>query len=243
MEYPNTLVINLDKRQDRWNEIQDTFSEWPSLERVSAVEDSPGWKGCAKSHIKCIRLAKERRYPWVLILEDDCVVKPDSLVRFREILPILWDRRSEWDIFLGGCTSVKNIKLMQTQPVLFSITGRTTHFCLINMEAYDKIITGYDFTKDIDVFYEESIRLCCTIPYIAVQRGGKSDILNRDVNYSDEFKDSEGKLIEFLNTDELKEGFTSADITLFNDRGLALKFAIVAVIIIAVFFRMGKRRR
>lgn len=243
MEYPNTLVINLDQRQDRWNEIQDVFGEWPSLERISAVEDSPGWKGCAKSHLKCIRLAKERRYPWVLVLEDDCVVKPDSLDRFRGVLPILWERRSEWDIFLGGCTSVKNIKLMETNPVLFSVTGRTTHFCLINMGAYDKILTGYDFTKDIDVFYEESIRLWCTTPYIAVQKAGKSDILNRDVNYSDEFKDSEGKLTEFLNADQVEEGFTPTGMTLFNDRGLALKFAIITIIIIGVFTRMNKRRR
>ncbi len=243
MEYPNTLVINLDKRQDRWNEIQNIFREWPPLERVSAVEDYPGWKGCAKSHIKCIRLAKERRYPWVLILEDDCLVKPDSLNRFREILPVLWERRSEWDIFLGGCTSVKNIKLIEANPVLFSITGRTAHFCLINIKAYDKILIGYDFTKDIDVFYEESMRLCCTFPYIAVQKAGKSDILNRDVNYLDEFEDSERKIKEFLNMNKLEEGFISTGITLFNDRELALKFAIVTVIIIGLFVCMGKRRR
>jgi GR25 family glycosyltransferase involved in LPS biosynthesis len=60
MEFPSTLVINLDKRVDRWNEIQRMFGEWPSLERVSAVEETPGWKGCAKSHIKSINLAKQR---------------------------------------------------------------------------------------------------------------------------------------------------------------------------------------
>ena len=243
MEFPNTLVINLDKRVDRWNEIQDIFIDWPSLERVSAVEDSPGWKGCAKSHFKCIRLAKERRYPWVLILEDDCIVKPDSLERFRGILPILWERRSEWDIFLGGCTFVNNIKLKEANPPIFELTGRTAHFCLINMDAYDKILTGYHFTKDIDVFYEESVRLWCTIPYIAVQKAGKSDILNKDVNYSDVFKDSEQKLIAFLNRGHVEEGFIQNNTTLFNNSRLAAQFAIIAVIIIGSFIRIGKRRR
>jgi GR25 family glycosyltransferase involved in LPS biosynthesis len=243
MEFPNTLVINLDKRPERWKEIQDVFNEWPSLERISAIEDSPGWKGCAKSHLKCIRLAKERRYPWVLILEDDCVVKPDSLERFREILPVLWERRSEWDIFLGGCTSVKNIKFMEVKPLLFSVTGRTTHFCLINMEAYDKILKGYNLTKDIDVFYEESIRLCCTVPYIAVQKPGKSDILKNDVDYLDQFADSEQRLAEFLNTNQMEEGFTQTDMTLFNNSRLATQFAIVSLIIMGIFIYIGKRRR
>ncbi len=243
MEFPNTFVINLDKRPDRWNEIQTLFSQWPSLERISAVEESPGWKGCAKSHLKCIRLAKEKHYPWVLILEDDCVVKPDSLDRFREVLPVLWERRSEWDIFLGGCTSVKNIKLMEVNPPLFSITGRTTHFCLINMEAYDKILKGYNLTNDIDIFYEESIRLWCTVPYIAVQKPGKSDILKNDVDYLDQFADSEQKLTEFLTVHRVEEGFKQGGITVFNDRILALNFAIVVTVILGIIIRIGKRYR
>jgi len=243
MEFPNTLVINLDKRPDRWKEIQTLFSQWPSLERISAIEESPGWKGCAKSHLKCIRLAKEKHYPWVLILEDDCVVKPDSLDRFREVLPVLWERRSEWDIFLGGCTSVKNIKCMEVNPPLFSVRGRTTHFCLINMEAYDKILKGYNLTKDIDIFYEESIRLWCTVPYIAVQKPGKSDILKNDVDYLDQFADSEQKLTEFLTVHRVEEGFKPAGITVFNDRILALNFAIVVTVILGIIIRIGKRYR
>lgn len=243
MEFPNTLVINLDKRTDRWKEIQTLFSEWPSLERISAIEESPGWKGCAKSHLKCIRLAKEKHYPWVLILEDDCVVKPDSLDRFRELLPVLWERRSEWDIFLGGCTSVKNIKLMEVNPPLFSVRGRTTHFCLINMEAYDKILKGYILTKDIDVFYEESIRLWCTVPYIAVQKPGKSDIENKSVNYSEQFVHSEQKLMENLSAHRVEEGFKHGGITIFNDHVLALNFAIVVAVIIGIIICMGKRSR
>ena len=240
MEFPSTLVINLDKRIDRWNEIQRVFGGWPALERVSAVEEMPGWKGCAKSHIKCINLAKQRQYPWVLILEDDCIIKEDSLDKFKQILPIVWERRSEWDIFLGGCTSVKNITIIEPNPPIFSVTGRTAHFCLINMGAYDKILQGYDSTKDIDVFYEESLSLWCTAPYIAVQKAGKSDILNKQVNYYDEFEQSERKLIEYLKINRM-EGFT--DMTIFNNPGLAIKIAIINAIIVAILIQIGKRRR
>lgn len=243
MDFPNIFVINLDDRTERWEEIQQSFADWPPLERVSAVKDSPGWKGCAKSHIKCIRLSKERGYPWVLILEDDCLVKPDSLDRFRELLPVLWERRSEWDIFLGGSTSVKNIKLMETKPPIFSISGPTTHFCLINMEAYDKVLNGYDLTKEIDVFYEESIRLWCTAPFIAVQRPGKSDIENKNVSYSEQFAHSEQKLMENLSTHRVEEGFKHGGITIFNDNVLALNFAIVVAVIIGIIICMGKRYR
>jgi len=98
------LVINLSERKDRWKEIQKTFEEkWPGvyLERIDAVKASPGWIGCLRSHKKAVQIAKKRKYPYVLVLEDDCLPADDSFERFQEILPLL-EKRNDWDIFSGG---------------------------------------------------------------------------------------------------------------------------------------------
>jgi hypothetical protein len=196
MQFPPTLVINLTDRPEKWKQTQDSFApHFPvKLERLDAVRASPGWKGCTASHFKAIRLAKERDYDWVLILEDDAQLAKDGYQQFVELLPVLHSRRDEWDIFLGGSTMVENISQKCTTPPLYQAGAYTTHFCLIHRDAYDKILNTY---KDgpIDVYYKESMRLWMTNPHIAVQRPGPSDIENGHTNYNTVFADASRKLM------------------------------------------------
>ena len=194
-DFPQTLVINLADRTDKWAEVQDSFKSWPvPLERLDAVRMKPGWKGCAASHLKAIRTAKERGLDMVIILEDDALLAEDGLNRFVKLLPILRARRNEWDIFLGGSTSLTKLKVMNREPELFQATAYTTHFCLVNSDAYDKILNGYDPNGDdpIDVFYKREIRLWMTNPHIAIQRPGLTDIGNKVNDYTRLF-DKAGK--------------------------------------------------
>ena len=247
MEFPKTLVINLDDRPERWEEIQQSFSAWPPLERVSAVKDSPGWKGCAKSHVKCIKMAKERGYPWVVVLEDDCEAKPDSLEQFRELLPVLWKRKSEWDIFLGGCTNVRIIKQVEVEPPIFQITGLTTHFCLYNSDAYDKIIEQYNPKNDnniiqIDLYYQKKLRMVCTTPFLAVQKPGVSDIEEESVDYLPHYTNAETTLNNFLESQKTVEGF-SKDATIYNNKTLATNFTLTGVLIIVALISIRSMRK
>lgn len=236
MDFPEILVINLDDRTERWEEIQQSFAGWPPLERVSAVKDSPGWKGCAKSHVKCIKIAKERGYPWVVILEDDCEVKADSLERFRQLLPVLWKRKSEWDIFLGGCTNVRIIKQVEAEPPIFQITGLCAHFYLCTSDVYDKIIEQYNPKNEnsmieIDLYYQKTLRIFCTTPFLAFQKPGVSDIEEESVDYIPHFTNAETRLNEFLESQKTVEGFYNDD-TIFNNKTLAINFVLLSVLII-----------
>ena len=133
MELPPTLVINLSTRPDRWASIQNDFKEWNlPMERMNALQRKPGWKGCTLSHKKCIQMAKERNYPWVLILEDDAVPIDTGYDQFMKLLPILWNSRNTWDIFTGGVSTLHTCTLLQKSPPLFHITGWGSQFCLIN---------------------------------------------------------------------------------------------------------------
>jgi hypothetical protein len=199
MEFPPILVINLATRNDRWKEIQESFVDWPQLQRLDAVKFSPGWKGCNKSHVKALESAKQNSWPWVLVLEDDALPTQSSLAQFKKLLPSLWEQRGTWDVFLGGCTSVKDVSIRQHNPPLLNVKGHTTHFCLYNENSYDKLIEGIsNSTMVIDGFFREtpSIRTVATAPHLATQRPSKSDLQDSETNYEEIFQKSNRDLLQ-----------------------------------------------
>ena len=202
--FPTTVVINLDDRKDRWKEVQDEFASWPvPVERVSAVRLKPGWKGCSASHLKCVRLAKERGLPWILILEDDCVLRPDAARRFTELLPTLWSTRDRWDMFNGGVTALKKHRRVSYTPLLYEVYGYAANFYLVHEASYDRILDGHpptpaQFKDPIDVYYADTFRIWTTTPYLAAQRPGKSDIETERkglMDYTSSFDKAEQKLL------------------------------------------------
>ena len=72
------LYINLDSRTDRKEHIESIV---PRAERISAIKDERGgYFGCVRSHIKCLKIALERKYDSVIILEDDFAYKTDTTI-------------------------------------------------------------------------------------------------------------------------------------------------------------------
>lgn len=66
------FYINLDRRQDRRIQLEGELSKLGiEGERFAAIAREPGGLGCTQSHIAVLKLARERKYPSVLILEDD----------------------------------------------------------------------------------------------------------------------------------------------------------------------------
>jgi len=220
MEFPPILLINLDNRPDRLEKIQENFRDWPKLEKVSAIRHESGAEGCRLSHLKCLELARQRNYPWVLVLEDDCLVNPDSLERFNNILPSLWIRRESFDVFLGGVTEVRDVSVIQYNPVLFKAIGLTTHFCVYSSNSYDKLIeANKNGGGSPDAVYVgiDNIRIFCTYPFIAIQAPSYSDLLKREVNYKEVFSSSEEILKKYLESEKALEGFLQ-DSKVFNNK-------------------------
>ena len=105
------FYINLDKRTDRREEIESDLKKYGlEAERYSAVHTpNAGIVGCGYSHLNVLKLAKERGYKNVLILEDDFefTVSPEefeeSLNQFFETTPnSSGDRRSPTELVVGG---------------------------------------------------------------------------------------------------------------------------------------------
>lgn len=75
------IYINLDKRQDRKLEIENELNskELLNFERFQAIETSGfGILGCSQSHLEVLKLAKQREYKNILILEDDFMFIDDK---------------------------------------------------------------------------------------------------------------------------------------------------------------------
>lgn len=72
------FVVNLKRRSDRLESIQKEmdYIGW-DYELFEAV-DTNSHIGCTRSHCEIIKIAKERGYEKVLVVEDDCVIMPYS---------------------------------------------------------------------------------------------------------------------------------------------------------------------
>ena len=203
---PHAFVINMKSRPDRWKHIQKEFGSLSGcgldIERIEGPHTKPGWKGCALAHRTCIELAKQRRYPWVLVLEDDATLSLEARKRFKDLLPLLWETRKAWDIFNGGFSTVHTAYVLEKSPPLFLATGWGAHFCLIPASSYDKILHLVKKNPDmgIDNYYSQPIiNMICTYPHLSEQIPGKSDNWEKYINYSSSFKRANkilGKVLE-----------------------------------------------
>ena len=71
------VYINLQKRQDRRQHIEDLLSKYNiEATRFEAIEHSHGLYGCGQSHLAVLKLARDNGWKNVLILEDDILFTP-----------------------------------------------------------------------------------------------------------------------------------------------------------------------
>lgn len=198
----NPYVINLDSRPDRWQTLQNNWKGAFQLTRSPAVQASPGWVGCALSHIQIIEEAKARGDPYVLIWEDDCQHRNRHPLAIRElwneILYKLSLNTEHWDVVLGATSAVwkgatYNPGLSTQHVKIYDIPhGFTTHWILYNASTYDRMIQWKDVRDpQIDVYLFKMFRVKVMTPFLAEQASGFSDIESRDVNYNEMFDRAE----------------------------------------------------
>lgn len=95
------FYINLDKRTDRLEQIEKELKEYnlyDNAERIQAIHTpDQGILGCTMSHLATIKLAKERNYEQILILEDDFyfIVSPNE---FETILQQFFDTTPNYNV-------------------------------------------------------------------------------------------------------------------------------------------------
>jgi len=139
------IYINLDKRTDRLEQIQSelkVFNLEDKAERFSAIYHPLGIVGCGKSHLSVLKLAKERKYKNVLILEDDFyfVVSKDE---FETNLKLFFENVKEYDVCMFSYHA-NHSKASEYTFLLRLLDGQTASGYLVNQKYYDTLINLYE---------------------------------------------------------------------------------------------------
>lgn len=188
MTFPRTFVINLLTRTDRLEDILKSFSEWPvPIERFEAHRAQPGWKGCLRSHKSLLQRCVSEGCDYAIILEDDCSLTQKGQESFMQLLPLLKQRRNEWDVFMGGVTNISDEVVKGKEPPLFEVRCQTSHFCFFNSQGMQKVVSNLSEEEVYDIFLKKHLRIWCTVPHIAIQKRSHSDIEEKYVDYENCF--------------------------------------------------------
>lgn len=137
------IYINLDKRTDRREHMEKQLEQFRlTTERFSAIEHKEGCVGCILSHLNVLKIAKERKYKNILILEDDFLflVSPE---KFCENLKEL-EKYKLFDVCMisYNCNNYENIDDDIFMKINFA---QTTSGYIVNYHYYDKLISLYEW--------------------------------------------------------------------------------------------------
>ena len=197
------FYINLARRTDRREHIESLLSSYgiSDYERFDAF-DRPGQGivGCGYSHLAVLKLARERKYCNVLILEDDFrfVVSPEEfeaqIARFFES-PVAED----YDVCMLGYNLHESFECPAT-PFLTRVRyAQTASAYIVNSRYYDAIIELYEWAIPLlektgqhwiyanDVVWKDlqvSDKWYCFTERIGRQLNGFSDNAGRYIEYN-----------------------------------------------------------
>jgi GR25 family glycosyltransferase involved in LPS biosynthesis len=138
------FYINLDKRPDRRNEIEQELNtmELP-YERFPAIHNSNGIVGCGYSHLSVLKIARDRGYKNVLIFEDDFVFLV-SKTELEMHLEQLFNSFNEFDVcFLSyNCNNFEDIP--SNAFIKRVLDSQTASGYIVNEKCYSKLIDLYE---------------------------------------------------------------------------------------------------
>jgi hypothetical protein len=198
-EIVKTFYINLERRADRRAQVE------AELERLGLTEyeryaahDCPG--GCNLSHTGVLRLARERGYENVLVLEDDFlpVVSPDA---FWAALDRFFSLRAPYDVLMLAHHNVGPPLAPGPCEGVARATGgvQTASAYLVHRRFYDSLIALLEegtrmqrATGRTDLYVNDQIwksaqrddgAWYCLVPAVSKQRASYSDLAQRYVDY------------------------------------------------------------
>jgi len=194
------FYINLEKRTDRRDLIELDLNKVSidTAERFVGIPFEPGIVGCGKSHLAVMKLARERGYKNVLILEDDFTFLVDRNALDEALNMFFNDVGDDYDVCMLCC---QNLEEKGDKP--YSYLSRihkanNASAYLIHGDYLDTIIELYDWAMPLlestgehwnyanDQVWnrlQEEDRWVCFSPRLGKQRSGYSDNAKRFMDY------------------------------------------------------------
>lgn len=185
--------INLDRRDDRWEECLEEFkSHKLNVKRYSAFDGkyldplpglNSGQVGALYSHMGILQYAKDNDLNNILILEDDVKFDDNVNEKFSEIFNRI---PTDWDVILFGGNHAGNNpwskgKLIEVSKNVFRVSySLALHCYAVKNTVYDiaiDVLSKKNNTNDA-LFAEIQSKINCYIirPHLAWQRPSYSDL-------------------------------------------------------------------
>lgn len=144
------FYINLDKRTDRREQIEAELAKMGlEGERYSGIYRDSGIVGCSISHLNVLKLAKERGYRNVLILEDDfefVVSKEKMEESLEQVLGFTNEYNLDYDVIMISYI-IQESEEVPGLPFIRKIkNGQTASGYIINQKYYDDLINLYEWS-------------------------------------------------------------------------------------------------
>lgn len=172
------LVINLEHRLDRWNEVSEHLAQHlpeSKIHRMNAVYgkklpayESAKWfrrskrpatwagrAGCTASHRNAFRLIAENQWEWTLVLEDDVqIVAPLASLLSNSLANFLDSQGSTFQfVYLGWNAPnmpVQKLTSLDATHSIYQIDGAlTTHAYIIHRDLAGRLLSQFP-TDDAD---------------------------------------------------------------------------------------------
>jgi len=201
----NIFYINLESRTDRKQHVEYQLKKvgFTRFERFNAIKmpvssnSSNSRIGCSMSHIRCLELAKQRGYTYVVICEDDILFTQPDL--FKNQLNKFLSNKHSWDVVLFAGNNIPPYERIDDSCVSISRCQTTTAY-MVNGTYFDKLIENMkegvqklmkepneSFHYSIDKYWFK-LQLMdnwfLITPLTVVQREDYSDIEQRHTNYA-----------------------------------------------------------
>lgn len=139
------FYINLDHRIDRRTEIETELGQYGLLgERYSAISTpGRGIVGCGYSHLHVLKLAKERGYRNVLILEDDFQFLVSKEV-LEQSLQHFFDTEMTYDVLFLSYNVLESAEIPDCSFLRKVLDAQTASGYLVHGDYLDTLISLYE---------------------------------------------------------------------------------------------------
>ena len=213
------LYINLESRPDRKTHIEEQLTGIGLHPiRFNAIKLKNGRIGCSMSHLKCLQIAKQSKWPHVMICEDDLKILNNAqfISHINNFFSIHGHGhghghgqgdnsiKNKWNVLLLAGNNVPPYQKIDDTCIQVSHCQTTTGY-IVKQSYYDILINNIKIgvehlmkTPDLHIVYaidkywiklQKQHTWYMLAPVVAVQREDYSDIEERKTNYENIMKD------------------------------------------------------
>jgi GR25 family glycosyltransferase involved in LPS biosynthesis len=180
--FPEPILINLDKRQDRL-EAFDTQAKALGINyhRLTAIRATDPVFGCKLSHIAALSMSDK---PIAFVFEDDATFIDNFYEEFEKSMQCVPD---DWDMLYLGAHILQSTRV--NDRWVKSIECSSTHAYAIKREVIPKLIQRtMEMKGHTDVAFSslhKELNVYLARPTLVYQAPGFSDLQHSEVDYTD----------------------------------------------------------